>query len=356
MESLLNQTLGKEKLEIVLVDDGSPDDTYEKLQVYEQRAPETIMVIHCSENGGPGSARTIGLSYSTGEYVAFADQDDWVDLAMYQLMYEKGKEYDCDIVKCDWCREENTYEPIISSMRQPGGLFEAYSKEEREELLQTKNLGGYWAAIYKRNMLIKNKIFFPSGVFYDDNFFAGLVCFYGKRYFFCQEKMYHWYVNTESVSMKNNISRHTDRLKVELLLLEELRGRGIEAEFHDYVEAAFFERYFINTVATLITRQGEMPLSLWLIMRKQLFQNFPNFSNNPIIRKKFNYLTEGNWIDHIIQWSVQNIPELQGKNVFSLEYEKLKHYSFMELIFIEDLTQAQWELIQFCYMVIQCLR
>ena len=181
MTSLLNQTLGKEKLEIVLVDDGSPDDTYEKLQEYERREPETIMVIRCSENGGPGSARTIGLSYATGEYVAFADQDDWVDLAMYQILYEKGKEYDCDVVKCDWCREENMYEPIASELQEIGEFIEIQSKEERQELFEIKDLGGYWAALYQRNMLIENEIFFPSGVFYDDNFFAGLVCFYGKR-------------------------------------------------------------------------------------------------------------------------------------------------------------------------------
>lgn len=170
MQSLFNQTLGKERLEIVLVDDGSPDNTYEKLQRYEHANPETIMLIQCSENGGSGSARTIGLNYATGEYIAFADQDDWVDLGMYQFLYEKGREFNCDVVKCGWCRERRNYEPLITKPQEEGEFWEIHSKDERKKFFEQKDLGGYWAALYRRDMLLQNQLFFPSGVFYDDNF------------------------------------------------------------------------------------------------------------------------------------------------------------------------------------------
>lgn len=175
IKSLLNQTLGEEKLEIVLVDDGSPDDTYEKLQQYEQGAPATIVVIHCGENGG---------------------------------------------------------------------FFEICSKEDRQNLLETKDLGGYWAAIYKHSMLLEKHIIFPVGLLYDDNFFSGLVHFYGERYYFHTGKMYHRYINNQSVSMGNNLTKHTDRLKVELLLLEELGKRGVLEEYYDNVEALFLKDSF----------------------------------------------------------------------------------------------------------------
>lgn len=353
MKSLLNQSLGKERLEIILVDDGSPDNTYEKLQEYERCNPDTIMVIHCSENGGSGSARTIGLSYATGEYVAFADQDDWLDLGMYQLLYERGKEFECDVVKCGWCRENALYKPTIIGQQEYGEFFEVRSKEERQELFDKKDLGGYWAALYSRNMLLDNHIFFPPIYFYDDNFFSGLVHYYGKRYYFYTGKLYHWYINNQSVSMGNNLSKHTDRLKVELLLLEELEKRGLLGEYYNNVEVLFFERFFLNTMSTLISRQGGLPLSLWNLMRTQLLFHFPKFAENPIICEKHVELYQKNWIGTIVQWIILEVPEIWESDKRQKDYEDLKEFSFMELILMDGLTQSQWELIQLCYMVLQ---
>ena len=85
IDSLLNQTL--KDIEIIIVNDGSTDDTAEKLSKYE----DEIKVI-TQKNVGVASARNKGLSVANGEYIAYVDSDDWIDSNMFELLYNKAKE------------------------------------------------------------------------------------------------------------------------------------------------------------------------------------------------------------------------------------------------------------------------
>ena len=79
MEHLLKQTIGTENMEIILIDDASTDDgaTLGLLTAYEEKYPDTILVIALEENMRQGGARNIGISYAGGEYLVFCDADDW---------------------------------------------------------------------------------------------------------------------------------------------------------------------------------------------------------------------------------------------------------------------------------------
>ena len=94
MRSLLAQTLTD--IEIILVDDGSPDRCPEMCDAYALQDPR-IRVIH-KKNGGLGYARNSGLEIAQGEYIAFLDSDDYVAVDMYEKMYAAAKEYDADVV------------------------------------------------------------------------------------------------------------------------------------------------------------------------------------------------------------------------------------------------------------------
>ena len=88
IQSLINQTL--ENIEIILVDDESPDNCPQMCDAYAKQ-DRRIKVIH-KKNGGLGLARNSGLEIATGEFVAFVDSDDYVDIAMYQNLYKIAKE------------------------------------------------------------------------------------------------------------------------------------------------------------------------------------------------------------------------------------------------------------------------
>ena len=98
LDSLVNQTL--REIEIIVVNDGSPDNSQKIIDKYAKNYPEKIKA-YKKENGGLSDARNYGIKKATGEYIAFVDSDDYVDTGMYERMYDKAKSGNFDMVVCD---------------------------------------------------------------------------------------------------------------------------------------------------------------------------------------------------------------------------------------------------------------
>lgn len=104
IRSLFEQTL--RDIEYIFIDDCTPDKSVEilkrVLEEYPQRKSQ--VVIHRMEkNSGQAAVRKWGMLNATGEYVIHCDSDDWVDVHMYEEMYNKAIEEDADVVVCDFC-------------------------------------------------------------------------------------------------------------------------------------------------------------------------------------------------------------------------------------------------------------
>lgn len=97
LNSLVNQTL--KDIEIIIVNDGSTDNSEKIIKKYTKKY-QNIKYIK-KNNEGVSEARNVGLEQATGEYIGFLDSDDWVEPNMYELMYQKAKSENFDIVACD---------------------------------------------------------------------------------------------------------------------------------------------------------------------------------------------------------------------------------------------------------------
>ena len=89
LDSLIEQTL--DEIEIICVDDNSADKSLEILKKYAKK-DERLRYIHCDINGGESKARNIGLDNANGEFIAFVDNDDTVDIDFYEKLYNKARE------------------------------------------------------------------------------------------------------------------------------------------------------------------------------------------------------------------------------------------------------------------------
>lgn len=98
INSILSQTLNN--IELIIIDDGSKDNTYKICKNYEIKFPDKIKIIY-QENQGQGIARNIGIKYAQGTYIGFVDADDIIDPTMYEKLYNSIKKYDSDIAICN---------------------------------------------------------------------------------------------------------------------------------------------------------------------------------------------------------------------------------------------------------------
>ena len=101
LDSLVNQTL--KDIEIIIVNDGSTDGSKEIIQKYLNKYKNIVYLE--KENGGLSSARNYGIPYAKGEYIGFVDSDDYVEITMYENMYNKAIEEKSDMVECDFIWE-----------------------------------------------------------------------------------------------------------------------------------------------------------------------------------------------------------------------------------------------------------
>ena len=139
LASVVEQTIGLDKLEIICVNDASTDGTWNKLSAWKKRYPQTFMLINCPQNGAQGKARNIGLSHASGSYITFLDADDWLEKDAYERSYQAMKAYNCDIVRYGWIRDNGTGNIWDTQVKQTGEdyLLVIDSVQERRKFLAT---------------------------------------------------------------------------------------------------------------------------------------------------------------------------------------------------------------------------
>lgn len=283
LDSVVSQTMPMEELEIILVNDASTDDTLEKLCEWEQRFPESILVVHCEENGKQGKARDIGLQYATGQFIGFVDDDDWIESNMYQTLYDKAVKYDCDLVVSKSVKHIRDTKPENENLNQEDFLIEICSKEDRKQFLEMNFNIAIWNKLYKRELLMDNEIDFPPGYIYDDIYFSGLVKHYCQRVYVCQKIMYHHIISENSVSYgsKNPMDR-IGFVEVHMLLIETLRKRGL---YHDFAD--WYEENFVIDYLTFVTNYeesfGSLDEGIAKVIIDGIWELFPDFYKIPLV-------------------------------------------------------------------------
>lgn len=159
IESVVKQTY--HNLEIILVDDGSPDRCGDICDNWETR-DHRIKVIH-KVNGGLSDARNAGLDIASGDYIGFVDSDDWIEPNMYEVMLNKLLQNNADIAICGMKKIYKTRTEL-----QDLGHDWRYSRQKAlYELIQNKSLENF-----AQNKLYKKELFeglrFPKGRIFED--------------------------------------------------------------------------------------------------------------------------------------------------------------------------------------------
>ena len=160
IESVLKQTYTN--LQIILVDDGSPDNCGKICDEYAKK-DSRIEVIH-KINGGLSDARNVGINRANGRYIGFVDSDDYIKEDMYEKLINLIKEYNADVSIC------NLYDVIEGKeyiRNKENGIKEYNRIDILKEVLLDKNIQSYaWNKLYKKELF--NEIKYPIGKKYED--------------------------------------------------------------------------------------------------------------------------------------------------------------------------------------------
>ena len=211
IDSVLEQTFSD--LEIILVDDGSPDGSPEICDAYAQKDVR-IKVIH-KKNGGLASARNAGMHIATGKYIFFLDSDDWLEKDGMEILFETAEKYHVDFVRyrairTGWPGLPENAPCMVEEVREmPGGFYdkERMIKEVYHRLLVTPQLTmgavvGAWGSLYNREFLEKNNLYFYEEVKFSEDlvFSARVVRAANSFYYIDMPCVYHYFYNKDSIS------------------------------------------------------------------------------------------------------------------------------------------------------------
>lgn len=279
LTSLVNQTIGIDQLELILVDDASKDKTWDKLVEWESKFPESIIIIQHEKNMKQGAARNTGLQYVSAPYIGFIDADDWADVTMFEKLYNAAIKYNTDITGCNAIRvfTESEKGSIISD--QPI-LYYYDSDEEKTELMKNGITGYVVCWIYRSEIILDNNLMFPQFTAYEDNYWKDILKLYIHSSFLIQEELYYYFVNMNSTIMNPNSMALMDRLSIEERKLKAYSELGIFKLYYQEIEYNFVRLFFINTIYMILTRCHGFPLSMFDYMKKKLVELFPSYKEN----------------------------------------------------------------------------
>lgn len=229
LDSLINQEFSY-PYEIIIVNDGSTDGSQSIIDEYVEKHA-TLMRAFIKENGGQSSARNLGLTYASGEYISFIDSDDWLDLDFYQKGITLADEHCFDVVVYDMIDHYPTYT-----------IHHTCSQFENR---------------FKMSLSASNKIFrhatiqgitFMDGVWYEDLEFTARVFMLDDKVGRVHDSYYHCHCREESTMTNHNAPKNLDMITVFNSLLAFAKEHDVYDKYKDILDYMILDHILITSI------------------------------------------------------------------------------------------------------------
>lgn len=278
--SLVNQTVGIEKLDIIVVDDGSTDNGVSRniINEYVSKYPDSFRMI-VKENGGQGSARNMAFPLCTGEYITCLDSDDAFEPEWVEKMYGAAKKYNADFVGCGYkavrYEGEKTIVDKAMDMRK-------ICTTNREMFIDGSAC--MFTTLFSRDVLEKSGARYPEGHIYEDTAFYIELLPAVKKPVYVEEALSIRTLHEGSTMTIVKPEKVAHIFPVMKALLDHFESRNIREEYKTELE------YFVGKVllCSSLNRVGFVKKrkerkKLVTATREFLKENVPDFRKNPHI-------------------------------------------------------------------------
>ena len=255
----------KNNIEIIFIDDGSPDKSGEMCDNYA-RGKEYVRVIH-QENAGLSEARNAGLKIASGEYCIFLDSDDSITENACERIIEYINKYDVDVLYLDTFWIKNGEKNIHGKRG-----FEEERYFSGEEALGMELKTGKYAAmstigVYNINFLKKNNLYFKKGIYHEDEQWSPRVMIKAEKIIRIKYPFYNYYIRKNSITQSINVKRYRDLLDT----VKELRKiyDSSCAENIKIYGNQYLAKLYLNAMAHLLVYDKKHSVD-WLFINNNL--------------------------------------------------------------------------------------
>lgn len=225
VSSVVSQTFTN--IEVILVDDGSPDNCgniCDELAKQDSR----IRVVH-KENGGISSARNAGIDIARGKYLGFVDSDDWVDPDMYQTLYENAEKHNVDIAICE---RRLIYPGKIEKSSKSKCTERILSQSDIFKILFSTNDTIYafvWNKLFRKELFDNTR--FPVGQTYEDVYIISELLLKCNKAWITDKEMYNYLQRAESITGKGYTKGD-----INCIIAAERNYKLINEQYPEYVD------------------------------------------------------------------------------------------------------------------------
>jgi glycosyltransferase involved in cell wall biosynthesis len=270
INSLLSQTL--EDIQIILVNDGSKDNSGNIAKEYEQNNKDRVIYVE-KENGGLSDARNYGLKYATGDFIAFLDSDDYIEKNAYEEMYNKAIEENADYVECDFIWE------FPNKIR----VDKQYPYKNKKEMLSFVRVVA-WNKLIKRQLITDNNLEFPKGLRYEDVEFTYKLIPFINKFTYVDKPFIHYVQREGSIANVQN-ERTAEIFTVLDNVIEFYKKNNIYEKYRDELEYNY-ARYLLCSSLKRMCKIKDKTIREKLLTEswERLNLNFPNWKENVILK------------------------------------------------------------------------
>lgn len=271
LESLVKQTLTD--IEIIVVNDGSKDNSKKIALEYTEKYDKKIVYLE-KENGGLSDARNYGMKYTNGDYIAFLDADDYVELDTYEKLYNKAIETNADMVECDFYWE-------YPNKR----IHDKNANYKNESDMYANARVVAWNKLYKREVLLNSNIEFPKGLRYEDVEFFYKILPQLNKIEWINEPLIHYVQRENSITYVQN-ERTKEIFTILDNVIEYYKKNGLYEKYSAELEYMYI-RILLGSSFKRIVKISDKEIREKLLNRTidKVYSNFPNWKKNKILKQ-----------------------------------------------------------------------
>lgn len=224
LDSVLNQDVSEEDLEIICINDGSPDDSEQIAKRYQSDHPDSIVVLS-QENQGPSGARNNGMRHASGKYLCFVDPDDFVEPNVFGGLVRQMEQQRLDMLRFNYQIVDEEYKPISKREFELRFDYSPCMMSGVEFLANRLDVAcNIWRYFYRTELITSNQIWCFTGDYFDDTPWLPLVLMKTERIAVCNTVVYNYQERSDSLvktQAQATVRRKNNGFLVLLKLLKE---------------------------------------------------------------------------------------------------------------------------------------